>query len=199
MTRACHGAVCTRPVWVDHATHTYVDVETGRELRSVTQVLAWDRRRRGAASWRYASGADARGTAVHAYTAALDAGVAVPALPEEWMGYIVGWQQVVSLLAPTWVGVEVATGALSGEDVAGTVDRLALVHGRRALWDLKTGAPEAWHAWQVAAYDWLLGGWAEERALVYVTAQGRARVVRVPHGPADDEWARILARWGRWR
>lgn len=178
----------------DAETHAYVDVETGAELVSVTRVIRAERLRLGERDPWFKPEHSARGRAVHAWTAALDTGAPLPDLDPAFTGYTLGWSQWTAMTKPVWTHVEhvVARPVLG---IAGTLDRLGFIAGRPTLVDLKTGSPSKWHAVQLAGYDALLhDGVERQRLLVYVTKDGRCRVVAVPYGDADARWAQLAAR-----
>lgn len=70
-----------------------------------------------------------------------------------------------------------------GYRVAGTPDRIAVLNGRRAVFDIKTGAKEGWHAIQSAGYR-LCYGEDIDRYGVYLRDTGKYSLI--PHRESSD-------------
>jgi hypothetical protein len=71
---------------------------------------------------------------------------------------------------------------------AGTSDRIFETGPPKCVWDLKTGAPLAWHKWQLAAYVSMLPEPLQwERYGIYLRKDGK--IARVVPYPKSDYWA----------
>jgi hypothetical protein len=134
----------------------------------------------------------ADGTAVHEWTAALDTGSTLPALPSQRATYLcecyLDWRQTHD---HAWEEVEelIMSWRL---DYCGVVDRIG-----PGVCDIKTGKPAPWHALQSAAYAVLVEPehYLEvERSVLYLSTDKPARLVR--HSKATDftTWLDALRR-----
>jgi hypothetical protein len=127
----------------DQATHSYE--RDGVRLPSVTQVLKSvgiidpDK---------YASGAAARGTAVHLACQYLDEGDLDEAtIAPELTGYLAAYRKFLADTGWKWIGIEHRL-AHKSLNYAGTIDRISV----DLVLDIKSGQPEDWHRLQAAAY-----------------------------------------------
>jgi hypothetical protein len=134
-----------------------------------------------------------RGRIVHHATHLLDNGdgLAWETVREDHAGYVRAYEAWKAAAGATITATEVFVASQRWR-VAGTLDKLASGIDRRfavEIVDLKTGAPQAGHAWQTAAYA---EAWREQtgykgslgRVCVYLGPGGRFRMVR--HTEADD-------------
>ena len=127
-----------------------------------------------------------RGQAVHRITASRAARIKRDRpviIPAALMGYIAAYEAFEREHLPEWEQIE--TPLYSRKLwTCGTPDRIGRLRGRskRAIVDLKTGAPMAWHDAQLGGYLALDGGSVDECELydLYLGDDGRFRFVRVP-------------------
>jgi hypothetical protein len=166
----------------DKGTHVY---RHGRRvLPGITSVIRWA----GHSDDEWCTrDALARGSAVHAATLALDLGDE-PVLPAAWAGYLDAYRAFRQALRCEWRELEHPRYSLP-LGFAGTPDRAGSVSRREAVVELKTaqsGARVAWHGYQLAAQDLLLGGvrGMRQRLAVYLLPDGRFKVLEYD-GPAD--------------
>lgn len=124
----------------------------GRVLVSVTQVL--ERAGLVDAAW-FTEESRRRGTAVHAATHYLDEGdLDIESVDPAIEGYVLAYERFKreARFRPDIIEVPAYQSRWL---YAGTPDRIVLGGGEvipRCVLDLKTGAPEPWHALQLAAY-----------------------------------------------
>ena len=167
-------------------------------LLSVTEVL----RLAGLidTAWYTDAGRD-RGTAVHLACQFLDEGdLDEGSVDPEISGYLDGYRKFKSDrgVAPEWI----ETPLFKANLYAGTPDRV-FVTRPRSLWDLKTGAPQGWHALQAAAYVHLLDDpCSYSRFGLYLKGDGSYSVREFPKGQYFSDLnvflsALNLANWKR--
>lgn len=177
---------------LDPATHTYrVD---GVVFPSVTQIL-------GEAGlidtqW-YTEESQYRGRKVHVMTALDDRGeLDESAVTDEYRGYLDAWRKFRSETGCEILEIEKRVCNTTYR-YAGTLDRIVHWRSENSVLDIKTGAVQAWHSVQLAAYlhcDTIVetGGYT-----VHLAANGTYRV-----RPASDDWpvfwaALNVANWKR--
>lgn len=141
-----------------------------RVLLSVTQIL----QRAGLidTTW-YTPESATRGRYVADATAMYDAGeLDQDELDPALKPYVEAWA-AFRLQAP--FVIEQAEQPLHSEiyGFAGTPDRVGLMGGAPCVLDIKTGAPERWHALQLAAYSMLIGIPGLQRFGLYLSADGK--------------------------
>jgi hypothetical protein len=140
---------------------------------SVTQVI----RAAGLVDERYYTPESAAlGQHVHATTALDDQGVLDEvSLDDRLRPYLAAWRRFRQLSGVTIQFIEWRGWSPYG--FAGAVDRLATWKARTWVLDIKTGAPQPWHALQTAAYVLLFGGkeHPRQRACVYLRDDGAFR------------------------
>lgn len=125
-----------------------------------------------------------RGTWVHQALEWLDLGeLERPEEGNPLLAYIEAYEQFMFDCRVTWDHVELRL-VDPARRLAGTLDRAGTLNGRKAVCDLKTGAPERWHAIQLSAYLDLLktsGYYADvpviHRYGLYLTADGKYRLI----------------------
>jgi hypothetical protein len=168
------------PFRFDAVRHVYTALDTGLRLPSITQLikaagLIDDR-------W-YTPEACARGTAVHKLTAAidLDALTLDELRGHEFEGYVHAHVELTGIVRPDWRHVEQAA-AHPTLRYAGCPDRVGTLYATRAVLELKTGPPAAWHQIQTALQAILvadeldLPALAVQRFTEYVQANGKYRI-----------------------
>lgn len=182
----------------DPELHVYSDAETGETIRSVTQWL-------NVSSPFYTADGRDRGRAVHElaqrYLEGIrfdDAGRALESL--EYLNALAAW---VKERKPYAVQTEcLVEGDFNGVRYAGTFDLLCEIDGALYLVDYKTGARQAWHKTQLAAYSMAriaaTGEPVNPRGCMalYLTKEGRFREDRLSfseHLAEIKEFKRILA------
>lgn len=86
--------------------------------------------------------------------------------------------------------------------VAGTIDIQSEWHEKNVILDLKTTTPpldyRKEHGYQVAGYDAILGGWADERHILYINREkiGDVRVQLCTEPSRDDQvWNYVHQLW----
>lgn len=158
----------------DRHSHTYRD--GARVVPGITSVL----RAAGCTDSEWVTEeALRRGTAVHAATLLLDLGD-TPVLPLAWDGYLRAYVAFRRDIRCSWQEMEEPRiSRLYG--FAGTPDRVGLVAGRPALLELKTAQAAsrvAWHGYQTAGQDLLMGGprGVRQRLVAYLLPDGRYRL-----------------------
>ncbi|MEI8095909.1 MAG: PD-(D/E)XK nuclease family protein [Spirochaetales bacterium] len=160
----------------DEATHTYF--WNGEKVPGVSEFLAKSGLK--PAGGYYAPGAAERGTEAHELTELYDHGLLDldgPAVLEA--------SAVVSGHLSAWIKFRADTGFVPHQIelrvcsidlwLAGTIDRVGEIDGKRVKIDLKTGAKADWHRYQLAAYN-LLTGNRDPRYCVYTKADGTYKV-----------------------
>lgn len=175
----------------------YRDDRTGEAFWSISQVLTLLYDQVPAASPAL-DAAQTRGTDVHAICALLLAASvargAPPVIPDAYAGYAASYAAWMARATPTPLLIETpAVCADRYRPYAGTPDALVLAAGKRTLVELKTGAPQPWHAVQVQA-QWHLVGYerATQARLLYLDADGRLpKIVVVRRDPRA--WAAFCA------
>jgi hypothetical protein len=153
-------------ITLDRATHKY-----SVDLPSVTQVLqdcgiidtTW-----------FTDEARDRGSRVHLYCEQYDLGILdwseVQDGDEDYVRCYIVYKKAHPELAWDWIEIPMMDKAGL---YCGTTDRM--IHIRpKAIWDLKTGLEEDWHAIQLAAYANMDGDpWSYERNCLYLNKEGR--------------------------
>lgn len=124
------------PLHFDPESHTYT--VGGVEIPSVTEVCA------PLTAGKYVpSGvvdhAAARGTRVHELCALFDMDALPDEIETECLPYLAAWQRFCRDYRPEWEYIEHPMHAgVNGLEVAGTVDRIGLIDGKRMVVDIKT-------------------------------------------------------------
>jgi hypothetical protein len=167
----------------------------GREYPSVTRIIA--AAGLSDARW-YTDRATRRGTIVHTVLAWEDTGRLVNpgAIPPEIQPYWVAWLDC--LKHEGWAIAAVEKRVIHGTwGYAGTLDRLVTNGAGTAVVDIKTGAPEPWHAIQTAAYAETMGC-LPMRCAVYLRDDGTYRLTA--HTDPDDRrvWSSCITTYN-WR
>lgn len=156
----------------DKSTHTYT--VNGEVYPSVTQII----KEAGLIDdvWFNEEATD-RGTIVHAATSLCDIGrLNAEAVPNDVQPYLDGWKRFLQENKPQIVGVE-RRFYQPTYCFAGTIDRLLFVGGVKAILDIKSGAPQAWHEIQTAGYG--LGvGMSGARYCLYLDGKGGYKLER---------------------
>lgn len=136
-----------------------------------------------------------RGTAVHAYCAALDLGQRLPPVQEAWQGYVDGYFECVGSWEAVWQHVEVPFRH-PGLKFRGTPDRVGWLYGVPAVVDIKTGSRAAWHGVQLAAYDLLVPAPApRQRWVVYLPGDGTFRLEQYDDPDDYGTFLHALQNW----
>ncbi len=160
----------------DEPSHTYR--LGGRVIPSVTQLLDKLHSFAGVPE-EVLEAAKERGTYVHRMTEFYDQDeLDIPAVPEQYQGYLKGWQAFCAEYAPVWSGIE-HRGHSKVFGYAGTMDRKGTLPGRypqfqRWVVDIKTSAqPHPVWGMQTAAYRQIL---AEEEQLYALARRGTVQL-----------------------
>src|SRR5574341_49547 len=171
------------PFRFDALNHEYLSVATGEVFPHITGMLeqtGWIDDR-----W-YTEESSDRGTAVHKLTADFDLGALKVTADEpktRFRGYLLGHVKAVSIARPKMLAVEeplVHPVLLFG----GRPDRECIVYNLRAVWEVKSGAPERAHQYQTALQAILIGHFAGlppesiGRFVEYVKDKGKFKVER---------------------
>jgi hypothetical protein len=178
----------------DEATHTYA--VAGRVLPSVTQIL----KAVGIIDDSYyAPGSDERGTAIHLACQLDDEGdLDESTLDPAIRPYLNAWREFRATLDNhdlMRIEQRLADPVLG---FAGTIDRIVPFNAIRAeIIDIKSGAPEPWHAIQLAAYQ-LLAKTTGKRTAVYLSADGTYKLRNFGCGEDRNVFLAALAIWN-WR
>ena len=167
----------------DAQTHSYfID---GAPVPSVTQLLKAAGKINGQ---HYTQGSRDRGTDVHRLTQRHDAGELV--FPPS--NYLRSYRLACDVMSATWELIErpLASPTLG---FAGTIDRVGLVFGARAIVEIKTGACEDWHRLQTALYALLFDEPAIDRYALYLKPTGtQAKLVQHDDSADLDEALEIV-------
>lgn len=174
----------------DHASHVYrVGV---RRVPSVTGKIHAAGLHEGS-DW-YTPEARERGSRVHRAT--LDFDLYGEHGEREHEGYVDSYRHWLEVMRPKWVTLEQPRYSKRYK-VAGTADRLGSIGGYQVIVDLKTGAREKWHPFQLALYDLIydeLPPGVRRRMGLYVKADGRIAQHIDYRDPSDyDQALAILA------
>lgn len=179
----------------DAALHEYFDLDTGDVLPHVTGMLAqtgWIDDR-----W-YTEEDSERGTAVHDLTAEYDLGVLeVAACQSPYRGWLLGHVELVRIIRPTFIKVEVPMVHPTFRYGTRT-DRTGLVYNLKAVVEVKTGAPDRSHQIQTAlqaiveAADLGLPVTAVARFVFYLKSNGHADLIEHVNRADFDEAYRII-------
>jgi hypothetical protein len=91
--------------------------------------------------------------------------------------YLKAWIKATVDLGVTWEAIEQPVYQAT-YGYAGTPDRVGVTHLGRAVYDIKTGVPQRWHALQLAAYQLALpfADGPYRRFGVYLSADGKYRI-----------------------
>jgi len=165
----------------DPERHAYI--LDGRVIPSVTQILTAEGIING--QW-YTEDGRRRGGHVHLALRYLDEGrLDEDSVTDEVRPYLEAWQRFISETGFICLQIE-QPFADRNLGFAGTPDRVGWMDGDKTLSiiDIKTGAPEPWHALQTAAYAVGLGKRTARRWSVYLKANGSYRLVQ--HRANDD-------------
>lgn len=135
------------PFRFDAGRHAYVALDAGEELPHITgmlQATGWIDDR-----W-YTEESSARGTAVHALTAAFDLGALDPvACTSGYKGYLLGHVKAMSIVRPEWRHVEEPL-VHPFHRFGGRPDRVGTIYGALGVLEGKSGDPEKSHQVQTA-------------------------------------------------
>lgn len=162
----------------DPVEHRYTTLD-GATLPSITQMLHIT----GHIDDRfYTEESSARGVAVHDLTAHYDLGALDPStLVSSYKGYVLAHVAAMHALRPEFLSVE-EPDAHPYFRFAGRPDRVAKIFSVKSIVEIKTGAPEPWHALQTALQA-ILVAWRgslpphlHQRLAVYEKASGRFNV-----------------------
>jgi len=166
------------PFRFDAASHTYYGAD-GSVLPHITGMLettGWTDD-----TWMTEESSE-RGQIVHALTCDYDLGALEPdACVSVHRGYLLGHVECTSRLRPRWTHIEVPFAHPSLR-FGGRPDRLGLVLNRRAVFEIKSGAPTKAHPIQTALQAILAGGydplpaWQWARYCEYLTKSGRYKL-----------------------
>lgn len=128
----------THDIFFDEQTHTYL--VNGREVPSVTEILAPLHRSYGKVNQSVLDYAAARGTAVHEACELIDYG-AEPEIYPEIEGYVRAYLDFLQVYRPTWTHIEHIVYHDYGRYI-GTLDRAGYLNGTEfAIVDIKTSQP----------------------------------------------------------
>jgi len=138
-----------------------------------------------------------RGTAIHQATALDDLGdLDESSVDPEVAPYLASWR---TWKAQTRIEFEAIELPVEHEAMGyrGTLDRIMLLAGLgRAVVDLKTGQPAAWHSIQLALYAmaWAAqrGAATPRRMAIYLSAEGRAPAIAEYSDRCDFDRAKAL-------
>ncbi len=137
-----------------------------------------------------------RGTHVHEATVMIDEGdlrweALDPVLEPYCRAYVKWLDEKKPKILRAEYRVEILDVGFSG-----TLDRLIEMDGRQWLVDLKTGAKQPWHRWQVALYSVLYqmkhGGTAPVQSILYLNPEGRYQWDQFKNPWQDRERAKSL-------
>lgn len=142
--------------------------QTGAARISVTQVLTIA----GAIDTQWFTPESAeRGRLVHTITEEYDRGEPFH-IPEHVEGYVYAYFSFINTCKPEYESIEEEVQC-DVRNVAGRIDRIcSRLFGRRAILDIKTGEPSAWHAKQLAGYN-LIRGELIPRYTLHLRKDGR--------------------------
>ena len=161
--------------------HVYTD-ETGKEYPGVTTIIGDVYGR-----YPYPEGSAERGHHVHLATQLFDEGdLDEDSLDDVVRGYLEGWKVFREEMEfiPNEIEMIVNNETYG---YCGKLDRLGKFRdkpNRHILLDIKTGVKEWWHPIQSIAYATCLTGPAHERYAVYLTVDGKYKLV--PHTRRAD-------------
>lgn len=178
----------------DPTSHRYY--ADSHEVPGVSYIL----RRVGLCSDRYLSReAMDRGTRVHLACELYDSGQLNGAsLTYEERAYASGWQSFVAECAPQITAIEQRVVS-PDRWWAGCVDRVATVHGRETIIDLKTGQAAPWHAIQLAGYAATFPRPYPHRMAVYLSPTGTYKVEHFTERADFAAWAAAVDLvWWMW-
>jgi len=126
----------------------------GKVLPTVTQIL----KEVGLidTTW-FTESATMRGTDVHKMCHFYDeSDLDESQVPEDLKGYLEAWKKFKSDMCLVFTAIEVPLYSETYQ-YAGTPDRLGTSFGKGILIDIKSGIPQSWVRYQLAAYDILAG------------------------------------------
>lgn len=183
----------------DESTHTYAD-DSGRSIPGVTSMIE--------AAGLYDSdcfdeSAALRGTTVHVATAMYDRGVPIAdgRLAKEYQPYLDAW---IDFRETTKFAIQLVEVPVQSKvwGFAGMLDRTGRMDGGPlTLVDIKTGAVQAWHRIQTAAYGLAFSepiGPCPNRMCVYLSGDGKWKMDS--HESDDDAMVfRAIATLNQWK
>lgn len=189
------------PFRFNPATHTYVEVSTGRLLVSITQMLVAD----GLVDDRFFTEESCeRGTAVHELTADYDFGILKP---EECVSLYRPWLlahvNVMKIERAEWQLIE--EGRAHGPmGFAGRCDRAGVMRGGVCVNEIKSGARSNSHEIQTAlqailvAHEFHLDSAPEmiHRYAEYIGDNGRAKLLRHEKRTDFDKARQLIRKYG---
>lgn len=116
-------------------------------------------------------------------------------------GYVESWRKFVDRKNPQWLDIERRLFSPTLR-YCGKPDRRALIGKREHLWEIKSGPPMAWHAYQTGAQDVLFGLYPKDvrrRAGIHLYADGveAAEVPHLDYGDASHFFAMLDCYWTR--
>lgn len=166
-------------IFFDEATHTYLI--DGKEVPSVTEVLAPLHRSYKAVNPSVLQYAANRGTAVHEALEIYDLG-GEPEITPETEPYIKAYLDWSQVYKPTWIGIEEIVFCDGYPSYAGTLDRIGYFNGggRLNIVDIKTSQPT-------------------KEALVSLCAQTFAYAYAYDKTKNIERWGLFLKSDGTWR
>jgi hypothetical protein len=142
-----------------------------------------------------------RGTAVHRLTADYDLGLMnVKSCVSVHKPYLLAHVKLMAILRPTWLHVEEPM-MHPHYRFCGRTDRVAVLHGQRGVFEIKSGAPARAHQIQTALQAILdsaesgLPPDAEVRYCAYYNPNGKLKLVQHIDRRDFDEAQRIIARF----
>ena len=174
----------------DPERHAYI--LDGRVIPSVTQILTAEGIING--QW-YTEDGRRRGGHVHLALRYLDEGrLDEDSVTDEVRPYLEAWGRFLSETGFICLQIE-QPFADRNLGFAGTPDRVGWMDGDKTLSiiDIKTGAPEPWHALQTAAYAVGLGKRTARRWSVYLRPNGAYRLVQHRHLDDINCWLGLVS------
>ena len=136
------------PFRFEKSTHTYVALDTGEVLPSITQILETA----GKIDTRWFTQASRdRGTAVHNWTMDIDFDVlpSLDSVEDELRPYLSAYQMFKAIERPVMLAIEVPA-AHSVFRFGGRIDRQVRMRKRSGVLEIKTGGIQRWHMLQTA-------------------------------------------------
>lgn len=131
----------------------------------------------------YTAGSAERGTEIHSHTEAFDHGFLTleDMADHAYRGFIEAWVtfKLQTGFKPLAIEARIFSPSLW---LAGTVDRLGMIGSEGVILDIKSGQPQAWHKYQLAAYN-LIRSSRDKRICVYLRADGSFKILTF----SDDE------------
>ena len=181
------------PFRFDKSTHTYVAMDTGEVLQSITQIL--EAAGKIDTRWYTRAGRD-RGTLVHDWTMDLDFAV-LPSLEDvsvDLRPYLFAYQLFTSIERPVMIAIEIPA-VHSIHRYGGRIDRQVRMRQRTGVLEIKTGGVERFHMLQTAMQAMLqseetgippesLGRWVVYLSKIGKSGRGRFKLEE-HRDPAD--------------